>query len=139
MQQQQTQHADDGDRPLANAHTGELIADLAGEAKRLVAKEVELAKSELREASRREVRSLAILGVAALFMIAALHLIIASAVVALAQTMSFSRAALLLAAATLSVGIVVATVGWAIREKHPLARTEKTLRESLQWTKQKPT
>jgi hypothetical protein len=122
---------------LATASTGELVGRLAGEAKELVKKEIDLAKSELRTELKSELKMAAGLlgaGVAALVMF---QLLLAALVLALAEAMPPWAAALVAAGGFLVLGLVAGAIGWRYRVRNPLSKTRKTLKEDAQWAQQR--
>jgi uncharacterized membrane protein YqjE len=124
---------------LATASTGELVGRLAGEAKELAKKEIDLAKSELRTELKSELKmaaGLAGAGVAALVMF---QLLLAALVLALAETMPPWAAALVTAGGFLVLGLVAGAIGWRYRVRNPLSKTRKTLKEDAQWAQQRLT
>jgi hypothetical protein len=57
----------------------------------------------------------------------------------LAQVMSGWKAGLLVSGVVLLIAGVVAGVAWNRRVRSPLARTQRTLREDVEWTKERLT
>jgi hypothetical protein len=117
--------------------TRELIGEITGTAAQLARKEVELAKTELRADLRSQLALVKSLGVAALAALLAINLLLVSAVLALAPWVAPWLSALVGGAALLLVGAVVGYVGWSRRVASPLALTRKTLREDVQWAKER--
>jgi hypothetical protein len=122
---------------LAAAPTRELIRQLARDTRELVKKEVELARAEMRFDVVREKQAIAELGVASVCALATLNLMLVAAAFALARVMPDWAAALAVAAVVLAVGSVAGIVGWRTRVKQPLERTQKTVKEDVQWTKER--
>jgi len=130
-----TQEEETQDRkgPLAEASTVELVGRLAEEAKELVKKEVELAKSELRGEWKSELKMAAGFAVTAILALVTLNLLFVALVLALEETLPDGVAALVVAAGTLVMGGVAGAIGWAYRVRKLLPRTQRTLKEDAQW------
>ena len=126
-----------GENDLATASTGELVGRLAGEAKELVKKEIDLAKSELRTELKSELKMAAGLAAAAVAALVMFQLLLATLVLALAETMPPWAAALVTAGAFLVLGLTAGAVGWRYRVRDPLSKTRKTLKEDAQWAQQR--
>jgi uncharacterized membrane protein YqjE len=125
-----------GEPALAAASTGELVGRLAEEGKELVKKEVALAKAELREEWKDEVRMALGFVVGGIGAFLTLELLLAALVLALAESMSGGAAALVAAGVAFAIGALTAFVGWKMRAKTLLGRTRKTLKEDAQWVQQ---
>jgi hypothetical protein len=134
-----TQDEGSADRqgPLATASTAELVGRLAKEAKELVTKEVELAKAELRDEWKSEIKAAAGLAAAAIAALVTLNLLFVALALALAETLPGWAAALIVAAGTLVVVGVAGAIGWASRVRRLLPRTQKTLKEDAQWAQER--
>ncbi len=117
--------------------TRELVGDVAAKVGLLARKEVELAKSELRADLKQEAKMASGIGVAGLCALLTLNLLCVAAVLGLATVMPGWAAAFVVAAVVLAIGTIAGLVGWAMRVKEPLETTRKTLREDLQWTREK--
>jgi uncharacterized membrane protein YqjE len=127
------------DRPLAGASTGELVSKLATETTVLVAKQIELAKAELRTDLKSEIKMAEGLGVAGVFALATLNMLLVTIALALSETMPGWMAASIVGGSTLAIGAVAAIVGWAKRVKKPLDKTRRTLEEDARWAKERMT
>jgi hypothetical protein len=113
----------------------ELLGSITDKAKLLVQKEVELAKTEIKADLKSElgmVKSLAVAGIA--LMLGVQMLLVALAFV-LAQYMESWLAALVVAAPFLILGIAAGLVGWSKRVKNPLEATRSSVKESVEWAK----
>jgi uncharacterized membrane protein YqjE len=123
--------------PLATASTAELVGRLAEEAKELVKKEVELAKSELRSEVKNEIKMATGLAGAAVAALVTLNLLFVAIVLALDDPLPGWAAALIVAAGTLAIGGVAGAVGWSYRARKLLPLTQKTLKEDAQWAEER--
>lgn len=125
-------------RPLAAAPTLELVTRLVHDSKQLVKTELDLAKAELIDDLKRELRMVARLGIAALCALLTLNLLLMALVFALAQQLLPGwAAALAVAAGVLAMGAVAGFTGWRMRVKAPLEKTLKTLKEDVRWAKER--
>jgi uncharacterized membrane protein YqjE len=130
----------ESDRPLSETPTQELVARLVRHSKLLVQAEVKLAKAELLEDVKREVHMVEGLGVAAICALVTVNLLLVALVLGLSLdtfVMPGWAAALTVAAVVLVIGTVAGLIGWAMRVKEPLAKTRKTLKEDVQWAKER--
>jgi hypothetical protein len=103
----------------------------------LVSKQLELATTELRADLKRETGVLAGLGVAGLAVLATLNLLLVTAVLAQAQWMAGWMAGLLLSACTLFAAATIGLVSWRRHVSAPLERTRRTVKDDVQWSKEK--
>jgi hypothetical protein len=129
--------APDGRDPLATASTAELVGRLAGEAKELVKKEVELAKAELRSEWKSELKMAAGFAVSAVAALVTVTLLFVALALALEQALPGGVSALVVAAGALVIGAVAGAIGWAYRVRKLLPRTQRTLKEDAQWVQQR--
>jgi hypothetical protein len=130
------------DTALGNAarfSTTELLGLIAGRAALLAEKQIELAKAEIRANVRAEIRMAVGLAIAAVCAIVAISLLLVAAVFALSPPLPHGGAALLLAGVVLLAGGIAAWVGWRMRVTAPLAETRSTLKENLEWAKERLT
>jgi uncharacterized membrane protein YqjE len=124
--------------PLRQLRTKDLVTELARKASLLARKEVELAKAELREDIRSEIRMASGLGVAGLCAIFTIQLLLVAVVLALAQAEILPgwAAALVVAAVVLAIGTAVGLWGWARRVRKPLDASRRSLKEDVRWAKE---
>jgi uncharacterized membrane protein YqjE len=124
--------------PVRGMKTRDLVTELARKAGLLARKEVELAKVELKEDVRREVKMASGLGVAGLCALLALELMLVAIVLALmqAEILPGWAAALVVAAVVLAIGAGAGLWGWARRVRRPLDTTRRSLREDVRWAKE---
>jgi hypothetical protein len=126
-----------GNRPLEQLSTRELVAHTLESVALLVKKEIELARAELRADLKAEVAMAKGLGVAGLCALFAANLILVAVALALGTVMPEWAAALLVAAVVLAVGSVAGLVGWGKRVRDLLPATRRTLKEDVQWAKER--
>jgi len=127
----------EGPHPLAGTPTQQLVSRLMQESKHLVQAEIALARAELKEDVKREVHMVSGLSVAAICALCTLNMLLVACAFALSLVLPGWAAALIVAAAVLVVGTVAGIIGWAMRAKAPLHRTVKTLKEDVQWAKER--
>ncbi len=115
----------------------ELVSELAGKASLLARKEVALAKSEVKEQVRSEIKMASGLGVAGVCALMTLQLLLVAVVLALADAgvLRGWLAALVVAAVVLAIGTVAGLVGWAKRVRAPLDVTRRSVQENVRWVK----
>jgi uncharacterized membrane protein YqjE len=114
-----------------------LLREVTTKAVALVRKELELARVELRQDARAEIRTVEALAAAGALGIASLALFLVAAVFGLAHVMPAWAAALLVAGSTAIVAFVAGAIGWSRRVREPLAITRKTLEEDVEWAKER--
>jgi uncharacterized membrane protein YqjE len=124
--------------PLRHMRTKDLFTELVRKASLLARKEVELAKAELREDIRSEIKMASGLGVAGLCAIFTIQLLLVAVVLALmqAEILPGWAAALVVAAVVLAIGTGVGLWGWARRVKKPLDASRRSLKEDVRWAKE---
>ena len=124
---------------LGDVPTRDLVKEIARKASLLARKEVALARSELKEDLKAEIRMASGLGVAGACAICAVNLLLVAVVFALleAGVMRGWLAALLLAALVLAVGTAAGLVGWNGRVRRPLAATRRSIEENVKWAKKR--
>jgi uncharacterized membrane protein YqjE len=124
--------------PLRQMRTKDLVTELARKGSLLARKEIELAKAELREDVRSEIRMASGLGVAGLCAVFTIQLLLVAVVLALmqAEVLPGWAAALAVAAVVLAIGTAVGLWGWARRVKKPLDASRRSLKEDLRWAKE---
>ena len=117
--------------------TAELLRELSDQTTALVRKEVELAKAELRADIAREVGMAKLLGAAGVGAIIGVTLLFVAGALGLAEVLPAWGAALIVAGFVLAVAAVLGAVGWGKRVRKPLATTQRTLKENVQWAKER--
>jgi hypothetical protein len=115
------------------------VTELAQKASELARREVALAKAEVREDLRSEIRMASGLGVAGVCALLTLQLLLVAVVFAFFEAGIFSGwlASLLLAAVVLAVGTVAGLLGWRKRVRVPLDATRKSIEENVRWVKER--
>jgi uncharacterized membrane protein YqjE len=117
--------------------TRQLLTRLLETVSLLVTKEVELARAELKADVKAELSMVTLLVVAGVVAVFGVTMLLVAAVFALTVWMPGWLAALGLAGLLLAIGAVLALVGWKQRVSAPLAVTRKTVREDVQWAKER--
>jgi hypothetical protein len=117
--------------------TRELIGEITGKAAALARKEAELARAEIRADLRSELAMAKGFGVALVAGLTALNMLLMALVFGLATRMPGWLAALIVGGVLLVIGAIVGYVSWTRRVTTPLALTRKTLKEDLQWAKER--
>lgn len=123
--------------PVEQLSNRELVSRTLENATLLVKKEIELARAELKADLKSEVAMAKGLGVAGLCALFAANLMLVAVALALGTVMPEWAAALIVAGAVLAVGTVAGLVGWGKRVRDPLSALRKTLREDVQWAKER--
>lgn len=113
----------------------DLISEITGRVKLLAATEVELAKVEARSEIKSEIAMAKGLGIAAVCGLLGVNMILVAAVFALATVVPAWAAALIVAAPLIVLCIVIGTAGWAKRVTKPLEATRASIKEDLEWAK----
>ncbi len=123
--------------PLRGMRTKDLVTETARKASQLVKKEVELAKAELRADVRSEIKMASGLGVAGLCALVTLELLLVALVLALMEggVLPGWAAALIVAGVVLAIGAGAGLWGWARRVRKPLDATRRSLKEDVQWAR----
>ena len=125
------------DHEARSLSTRELVSRLVKAGSLLVAKEVELARAEIKADLQAELGVLKLMVTAAVAAVLGINLLLVSAVFALTHWMPGWLAALALGGVILAVAIVLGLIGWARRVSSPLAVTRKTVKEDMQWAKER--
>jgi hypothetical protein len=126
----------DASRPRALPLT-QLLREIAAKSALLARKEMELARTEATEDLGSELSMVRDLGVAAVFAISTLDMLLVALVFLLTPQLEGWQAALIVAGGTLLVAVVTGLLGWRRRVRHPLERTRRTLDEDLKWGKER--
>ncbi len=124
---------------LRTLRTRDLVTELARKASQLARTEVQLAKVELRADLKREIATAGGLGVAGICALITVNLLLVAVAFAVAEAgvMAGWLASLILAAIVLGIGTVAGLVGWARRVRSPMEATRKTLKEDVQWARER--
>jgi uncharacterized membrane protein YqjE len=113
----------------------ELLGEIGPEIKTLIEQEIALAKAELKNDMQRELAMAKMMGIAALLSIFGVAMLFVTAAFALATTIPAWLAALIVAGVLLIAAGAMAVAGWSKRVKKPLGTTQKTIKEDIQWAK----
>jgi hypothetical protein len=122
---------------IQDLSTVELVKQITNEVGRLAQKQIELAKAELKADLKSEAIMVGGLSLAAVGALCTLNLLLVTGVLALATLLPGWQAGLIVSGAVLLVTVVVAAVAWGKRVRSPMARTKRTLREDVQWTRER--
>jgi len=117
--------------------TRQLLGRIVELISQLVSKEVELARAEIKADIGAELDMVKLLVAAVVAAMFGLNLLLVVAVFALALWLPGWLAALGLAALMLAGAGVLGLVGWNRRVRTPLAVTRKTVKEDVQWAKER--
>ena len=124
-------------RPLEAVSAGELVKKVTSQIGLLAQKQIDLAASELRSDLTAELRMVEGIGISAVAAILGLAVLLMAGVFGLTLVMPGWEAALIVGGGLLLIAGIAAAVGWSRRVRSPLRRTRQTLKEDLQWTKEK--
>jgi uncharacterized membrane protein YqjE len=130
-------HSSNDEKPPEALSTGALIKEITSEVSLLAKRQVELAKIELRADLKHEVGMVTGLGVGAVAALMTVNLLLVTAVFALALVIPGWTAGLIVSAFTLVVALAAGVIGWNKRVRSPLTRTRRTIKEDVQWTKER--
>jgi Putative Actinobacterial Holin-X, holin superfamily III len=125
------------DHEARSLSTRELVSRLVKTGSLLITKEVELARAEIKADLQAELRVLKLLIAAAVAAVLGVNLLFVSAVFALAQWLPGWLAALAFAGMVLAIAVGLGLISWARRVSAPLAVTRKTVKEDIQWAKER--
>lgn len=125
----------------ANLHAltiRQLVKELAEKASLLARKEVALARAEVKEEIRTELRSASALGVAGVCALLTLQLLLVALVFGLTEAglLHGWLWSLIVAGVVLAIGTAAGLIGWAKRVRTPLEATRRSVRENVRWAKQ---
>ena len=120
---------------LRNASLGDLLSGITDRVKLLATKEVALAKAEIRSDVKSEIAMAKSLGFAAVCALLGFNMLLVAAAFALATMVPGWAAALIVAAPFIVVGIAMGAIGWTRRVTKPLEATRASLKEDLEWTR----
>ncbi|HEX7624949.1 MAG TPA: phage holin family protein [Anaeromyxobacteraceae bacterium] len=127
------------DPQLRDRSVKDLVTEIAQKASLLARKEVALAKAEVKEQLRAEVKMASGLGVAGVCALLTLNLLLMAGVLALAEAeiMRGWVAALLVGLTVLLIGTVAGLLGWRKRVREPLPATRRSVGENVRWAKER--
>lgn len=125
------------DAETQSLSTRQLLMRLLETVSLLVTKEVELARAELRADVKAELSMVTLLGVAGVVAVFGVNMLLVAATFALTVWMPGWLAALGIAGLLLAIGALLGLVGWKQRVSAPLAVTRKTVREDVQWARER--
>jgi Putative Actinobacterial Holin-X, holin superfamily III len=117
--------------------TRQLLTQLLETVSLLVTKEVELARAELKADLKAELDMVKLLVAAGTVAMFGVNMLLVSAVFALTAWVPGWLAALAIAVLLLAIGALLALFGWKRRVSAPMAVTRKTVREDVQWAKER--
>ena len=125
--------------PLRGMGTRDLVTELARKASELARKEIELAKAEAKADLRSGIKMAGGLGVAGVCALLTIELLLVALVLGLmeAGVMAGWAAALLVAGVVLAIGAVAGLWGWSKRVKKPLDATRRSVKENVEWAKER--
>ena len=124
----------------ARAHdlsTRDLVTDITRKVSLLVKKEVELVRAEVKADFQAELSMVTTMAAGVVAALLGLNGLLVAVILALAMKMPGWAAALVVAGVMLLVAVVLGFIGWSRRVTTPLAMTRKTLREDVQWAKER--
>jgi hypothetical protein len=117
--------------------TRQLVSRLVKAGSLLITKEVELARAEIKADLQAELGVVKLLIAAAVAAVLGVSLLLVAAVFALTYWLPGWLAALALAGMVLAIAVGLGLIGWARRVSSPLAVTRKTVKEDMQWAKER--
>jgi fatty acid desaturase len=113
----------------------ELIREITGKVSLLAHKELALLKAEIRADLKAELTTVKALAIAAVAALIGVNLLFVAAVLALALVIPGWLAALVVAGIVLIIAGIVGYIGWRRAVTRPLPLTRQTLKEDMQWVK----
>jgi uncharacterized membrane protein YqjE len=116
--------------------TMELVREVASKTSTLLGKEVELARTELKNDFAAELATLKSLAVAAVAGICMINMLLVAVVLLLIPHMRWWLAAVSVAGVMFVIAVIAGAIGWRYHVSHPLDRTRKTLTDDLRWAKE---
>jgi hypothetical protein len=125
------------DHEARSLTTRELVARALQTGSLLVSKEVELARAEIKADIAAELGMVKLLLAGAAVGLFGVNLLFVAAVFALTAWMPGWLASLGVAVLLLAIGAVLGLIGWRRRVSSPLAVTRKTVKEDMQWAKER--
>jgi hypothetical protein len=123
--------------PLRYLALKDLLSVLAGSVKRLAGQEVELVRAELRSNLKSTLATTRHLGIAAVCGLLGVQMLLVASVFALSSILPGWACALVLGTLFLVIGAAMAAMGWSRRVRKPLEETRASLKENLEWAKER--
>lgn len=120
---------------LRNASLRDLLLGITDRVKLLAVGEVALAKAEIRSDVKSEIAMAKGLGIAAVCTLLGFNMLLVAAAFALAAIVPGWAAALIVGAPFIVLGIVMGAIGWARRVTNPLEASRASLKEEIEWMK----
>jgi uncharacterized membrane protein YqjE len=117
--------------------TVDLVKHISSEVGHLAKKQIELAKTELKADLKSELLMVGGLSVAGILGICTLNLLLVTVVFGLATVLPGWQAGLIVSGATLVAASVTGWLAWSKRVQTPLERTQRTVKDNLQWTRER--
>ena len=117
--------------------TRQLLGRIVELGSQLVSKEVELARAEIKADIGAELDMVKLLLAAAVAVVFGINMLLIAGVFALALWIPGWLAALGLAGLMLAAAAVMGFIGWSRRVRAPLAVTRKTVKEDVQWARER--
>ena len=117
--------------------TRDLVTDITRKVSLLVKKEVELARAEVKADFQAELSMVTTMAAGVVVALLGLNALLVAVIFVLANKMPGWAAALVVGGVMLLVAVVLGLIGWSRRVTTPLAITRKTLREDVQWAKER--
>jgi len=117
--------------------TAALVKEIGAEVSHLAHKQLELAMTEVKADLKREAAAAAGLSIATLFGVVTLNLLFVTAALTLTFWMPVWAAGLSVAGFTLVIALAIGLTAWNKRVVDPLARTRRTIKKDVQWSKEK--
>lgn len=124
--------------PVETLSTRDLIGEIMGKASLLFKKEAELAKAEIKADLRSELAVVKGFAIALVCALMGLNALLVALVFGLTVWIPGWLAALIIAGVGLALGALIGYASWA-RRVTPLTVTRKTLKEDVQWAKDRLT
>ena len=122
-------------KPVRELSIGELVGEIVPEIKRLIQQEVTLAKAELKADMQLEISMAKYMGIGGIIALIGVAMLFVAVAFALATRLPGWLAALIVGGALLVSAGIMAAIGWSRRVKKPLDSTQKTIKEDIQWAK----
>jgi hypothetical protein len=115
----------------------ELMAEILSKASALVQKEIELARTEIKADLGAYLGMARSFAIAAVALLSGLNMLLVALVAALSLYLPAWLAALLVAGVLLLCGGIIAWIAWTRRVTNVLAVTRRTLKEDVEWAKER--